>query len=256
METDNMTLEEAVIEFYREEIRQRYQLDRMRRVKQFDSISDEMLDALRNFFLDRLYPPQEMRADLHAAFDNVGHLLRSPKRLGPLLRAALMSMLRLGAHLPAALSAGIATVDALRETRTLESQMLDVAGRLNIGPEHASERKTMLRIIAGLPEETVKKLIGDVLRLFEALSDVKMLSGMLRILERCKDTMEARPETYGDTDRKSISLAIEVLRGGHELFMNIKPKDFPRLIKGIEITELSWYESVRKEAADAGPSKK
>jgi len=108
----------------------------------------------------------------------------------------------------------------------------------------------MLRLIAGLPQETVKKLISDVLRLFEALSDVKMLSGMLRIMERCMDTMEARPKIYGDDDRKSLALGIEVLRGGHDLFMQLKPKDFPRLIKGIENTELGWYESVRKEAAE------
>jgi hypothetical protein len=196
-----------------------------------------------------LYPPKEARAEIHAAFDDLGQLLRSPKRLGPLLRAALMSMLRLGTHLPAALSAGIATVDALRETRKLETRMLEVAHRLDIGPKHASERPTMLRLIAGLPQETVQRLIKDVLRLFETLSDVNMLSGMLRIMERCRDAMEARPKIYGNEDRKSIALGIEVLQGGHDLFMQLKPKDFPRLIKGIENIELQWYEGVRKEAA-------
>jgi hypothetical protein len=254
MDAKDTALEEAVIEFYREEIRQRYQLDRMRQVKQFGPISDEMLKALRDFFLERMYPPREMRAEFHAAFDDIGHLLRSPTRLGPLLRASLMSMLRLGAHLPAALSAGIAAVDALRETRKLETSMLEAAHRLEIGPEHATERQTMLRIIAGLPEETVRKLINDVLRLFEALSDLKMLSGMLRIMERVMATMEARPQTYTDEDRRSIALGLEVLQGGHDLFMQIKPKDFPRLIKGIESIELAWYRSVRKEAGESGPS--
>jgi hypothetical protein len=254
MDAEMSALEAAVIDFYREEIRQRYELERMRQVKHFDAIPDEMLLALRNFFLERLYPPRETREEMHAAFDDLGQLLRSPKRLGHLLRAALFSMLRLGAHLPAALSAGIAAVDALRETRKLETSMMEVAQSLNIDPEHTSDRGTMLRLIAGLPEKTVRKLIADVLRLFEALSDVKMLSGMLRIMERCKETMESRPDIYTDQDRSSISLGLEVLRGGHDLFLQLKPKDFPRILKGIESIELAWYRSVRKEAGGTSSS--
>ena len=247
MSSKNTSIEAAVIEFYRKEIRQRYQLLRLRELEEFDGVPDDMLKALRDFFLERLYPPKDERDKVFAALDELGHMLRSPKRLTPLVRAALTSLLRLGAQLPAAVSAGITAVDALRETRKLETAMMDVARKLDLTPENAADRHTMLRVIAGVPEDTVRRLIQDVISLFEALSNVKMLSGMLRIMERSLNVMEARPETYSPTERDAVAIGLEVIRGGHDLFLRIKPQDFPRIIKGIEKIELAWYDNVRQE---------
>ena len=248
----NSPIEAAIIEFYREEIRQRYQLDRLREVREFDIIPDIMLNALRDFFLDRLYPPMGMRLRLDDAFEDLSKLLRSPARLRPLVGAAITSMLRLSVHLPAIITTGIATVDALHETRQLERELLAVAETLR--PEMESllgrnkntqkYRQTMLKLIAGVPESTVHGLIDNVVRLFGALSDVKMLSGMLSLMEKCLKVMETRQDVYTDKDRESMALGLEVLRGGHDLFIQLKPKQFPKLLKGIETVELAWYKRV------------
>ena len=250
--TEHKAVEEAVIEFYREEIRMRYQLERLRQVNSFDSISDTILDSLREFFLDRLYPPMEMRIRLDVAFEDISMLLRSPGRLGPLVKAALPSMLRISVHLPAIITTGIATVDALHETRQLEKELMIVADKIRPELEQVLDkkvnteeyRKVMLKLIAGVPEKTVHTLIDNVIRLFGALSDIKMLSGMLGLMERCLKVMETRKDVYKDRERESMALGLEVLRGGHELYSQLKPKDFPKLLKGIEQVELSWYENV------------
>jgi len=255
MGTRNIPLETAIIEFYREEIRQRYQLDRLRRVREFDAISDPMLNALRDFFLERLYPSMEMRDQMDIAFGDIASLLRSPGRLGPLVKAALASMLRLSVHLPAVITTGVATVDALRETRQLETEMMAVAEKIRPELEAVLEKKkttneyrrTMLQLIAGVPEDTIYSLIDNVIRLFGALSDIKMLSGMLKLMERCLNVMETRRDVYTDKDRDSMTLGLEVLRGGHSLFVQLKPKQFPKLLKGIEVVEKAWYEGICKE---------
>jgi hypothetical protein len=77
---------------------------------------------------------------------------------------------------------------------------------------------------------------------------VKMLSGMLHIMERCLHTMERRPGDYDGDQRDGMAFGIEVLRGGHDLFMQLKREDFPHVFAGIRATELAWYDSVRKEA--------
>ncbi len=251
-------LESAIVGFYREEIRRRYQLEQLRKVREFDTIPDAMLEALSDFFLERLYPTMEVRAQMDAAFDDLSHLLRSPGRLRPLMGAALASMLRLSFHLPAIISTGIATVDAIKETRKFEAGLMAVAdtirpeleevvGRRKCSPKY---RRTMLRLIAGVPESTVRGLIDDVIRLFGALSDVKMLSGMLHLMERCLHVMESRGDVYTDKDRESLALGLEVLRGGHDLFLQLKPRDFPKILKGIERVETTWYESVRTQTED------
>lgn len=250
MGTKDTTLEEAVIEFYRQEIHRRYQLDRMRQVEQFDDIPDAMLDALRDFFLERIYPSEEVRHELDAALDELRGLLHSPKRLTILLRSSLTSIFRLGAHMPAAISAAIGALDALRKTRKLETHMMEVAHRLDLVPKDAADRRKMVRVIAGVPEKVVRDLIHDVVHLFEALSDVKMLSGLLRVMKRWLRAMEARPDLYNAEERRGVALALEVLQGGLDLFLHLKPRDFPLIIKGIETIELAWFESVRREAKE------
>ncbi len=245
-------LETAIIEFYREEIRQRYQLERLREIPEFGIIPDAMLDALREFFLASLYPPAKDRTRMDEAFDDLIHLLSSPGRLKPLIGAAISSMLRLSFHLPAIVSTGLATIDAIKQTRQFETCLMAVAETIRpelegvLGGKKSSQkyRQTMLRLISGVPEGTVRTLIDNVIRLFSALSDVKMLTGMLYLVERCVVVMESRTDVYTDKDRDSMKLCLEVLRGGHNLFVQLKPKDFPTLLKGIERVEVGWYESV------------
>lgn len=256
MNKRDLLLEGAIVEFYREEIRKRYQLDRLRQIPEFDAISDEMLNALRDYFLDRLYPTMEVRDEMDEAFNDLGALLRSPGRLTPLIGAAITSMLRLSIHLPAVISTAIATVDALQQTRQLEQELMAVAD--DIRPEledviqnpkkKAKYQRTMLRLINAVPETTVRSLIDDVIRLFGSLSDVKMLSAMLSLMDRCLKVMEARSDVYTDKDRESMARGIEVLRGGHDLFAQLKPKQFPQILKGIEHVETEWYDSVRSGA--------
>ncbi len=257
-------LEATIIEFYREEIRQRYALAHLREVPEFGTIPDTMLDSLREFFLERLYPPAKDRARMDEAFDDMLHLLSSPGRLTPLIGAAISSMLRLSFHLPAIVNTGLATIDAIKQTRQLETCLMAVAETIRPELEAVLEnkksaqkyRRTMLLLIAGVPESTVRGLIDNVIRLFGALSDVKMLSGMLYLVERCVIVMEARTEVYTDKDRESLKLCLEVLRGGHNLFAQLKPKDFPNLLKGIERVEVTWYEGVAGQLKGPGIKKK
>jgi len=249
MADEQDALEEAVIEFYREEIRRRYLIENMQRFEQFKGVPDALLNDLREFFLASIYPPLAMRRQLDHASDQLRGLLRSPKLLAPLLRTAITSMLRLGTQVPAAVSAGLGAVDALREARKLEVLMMEAARELHITPEHQTDRDAMLRVIASVPKETHLRLVHDLIDLFTALSNVKMLSAMFDIMERCLKVMDSRPELYEENLRAGVKLGLAVLRGGLDLFLEMKPKDFPRVIKGIEMVEMDWFNTVREEQA-------
>jgi hypothetical protein len=253
-------LETDIIEFYREEIRQRYQLERLREIPDFDSIPDTILNALREYILKRLYPSADVRVEMDEAFGNLARLLRSPGRLTPLIGTAIATMFRLSFHLHAVVGAGIATVDAIMDTQQLETSLMEVAEtirpeleRLLVSRKNEKKyRQTMLRLICGVPESTVRGLIDNVIRLFGALSDIKMLAGILHLVEGCASVMESRKNVYTDKDRESMKLCLEVLREGHNLFVQLKPKDFPKLIKGIERVEVTWYESVATQLKEPG----
>jgi hypothetical protein len=258
MGANKTPIETAIVDFYRDEIRLRYQLECLHEIPEFSTISDSMLDELREFFLERLYPSADVRVQMDEAFEDLGHLLRSPGRLTPLIGAAVSTMLRLSFHLPAIISTGIAAVDAIRKTRKLEADLMAVADTMRPELEEAlgkrkgapSYRRVMLRLIASVPEDTVRGLIADVIQVFRALSDVKMLTGMLHFGERCMSVMESREKVYTAKDRESMKLCLEVLRGGHSLFVQLKPKDFPKILKGIERVETTWYEGVRTQVGN------
>ena len=242
----DVTLEEAVIEFYREEIRQRYLLDNLRRFEAFRGIPDGLLNDLREFFLASIYPPLPMRRQLDQALDNLRGLLRSPKQLAPLLRTALISMLRLGVQAPAAVAAGLGTVEALREAGKLEQIMLQAARDLDLD---ATDRQAMLQAIVNVPEETFVHLIHNLLDLFRALSNVKMLSATFRIMDRSMKVMDSKPDLYDEELRASLKLGLMVLRSGLDLFLRLQPEDFPRIIRGVEMVEMDWFNGVREEAS-------
>ncbi len=256
-------LETAIIEFYRDEIRQRYQLESLRLFSEFGTVPDKMLIALRDFFLESLYPPPPVRIRMDEAFDDLVLLLRSPARLTPLMGAALSSMFRLSFHLPAIVNTGLATIDAIRETRQLEACLMSVAETIRPELEAAlagkstapKYRRAMLKVIAGVPETNVRALIANVIRLFGALSDIKMLSGMVLLVEKCVVVMESRTDVYSDKDRESLKLCLDVLRQGHNLYLQLKPKDFPQLLKGINRVETTWYEGIAEQLKTSGRKK-
>lgn len=119
MTTVNIELRHAVIEFYREEIRKRYLRTNMRRFDHFRDVSDDNIDQLRTFFLEHIYPPVKDRDTLDDAIHHMGAVIKSPRRLRPIMGAALTSMFKMGTSLPAALSAGNNTLDAYMKARRL-----------------------------------------------------------------------------------------------------------------------------------------
>jgi len=236
---------DAIISFYRDELRDRYQVAHVRKFAQFDVISDQSIDCLREYFLDHVYPPPERRAQLDDAFDHLGRLLRSPRRLQPLVTTALTSLWRLGRKLPAAVSAGRSTFDAYVETRKLERYMLAEAEKVRLTEAGTRDRRKMLALITNIPEKHVDRLIRDILNLFRALANVSLLRTSAEIMDHVYEIMGRRADLYTESEREGLALGIAVLRGGLELYEGMDAGVFTHIIDGIERVEFDWFDRVR-----------
>lgn len=246
---DEQKLYDGILEFYRSELRRRYQLENVRRFTDFDEISDRHVEALREYFLGHIYPPVAQRHKLDKAFEHLGLVLRSPRRLRPLITAAITSAFRMGPRLPSAVSAGLATIDAYREARKLEGLLFQNALDLEISAGDLKKRTRMIHLITAVPQEDVLRLVHDLMKLFHGLSNVKMLQTAVHFMEICRDVVEGRPDLYTDEDHDGFALGRAVIQGGLDLFLELKDDDFPRIIRGIEAVELDWYKTVKAEAA-------
>jgi len=241
----------AVLVFYREELRQRYSPENFRRFEEFQVISDADIARLRDFFLERIYPPAERRAAIDDGFQHLTAILHSPKRMKPLMRGALSSAWRLGRRLPAAISAGSSIVDAYQETRKVERHLAERAAEAGLRHEDMHDPQRMYRLLADFPEADVKRLIRDVVNLFRALNNRALLLTSLEFIQVCIRTMQKRPDAFTQEDIAAFELGEGIVREGLELFQELPQEEIPRLINGIESVELDWYREVKQAASGA-----
>jgi len=246
-----LALKHAVLKFYRDELRSRYELRNVRRFSQFEPVSDQQIIDLRDFFLGQIYPVPEERDKLDLAFDQLNGMLRSPKRMQPLMGAALTSLWRMGHRLPAAVSAGRATIDAYVKTRLLEAEMMAEAKRVKLKEEDFGDRHRMVLLINAVPEKQVHQLIQDILSLFQALSNVEMLKVAVAFMQQCLEVLEKRTDLYSDEDREGIRLGLALLEQGLALFLEVPKPHFAQIIDGIHQVELDWYRRILSEASVA-----
>ncbi len=230
-----------LIDICRENIRRRYEVEQLRRFAEFSTLTDQTSTMLRDFFLDRLYPPSECRETLDDAFDSAIALARSPAKLLPLTGAVLKSLWRLGSKLPAAMSTGTATLEAYRETRRLESAMQGWLVANSLTAEDMTDDRQFARMIAGVPQGEILKFRRELLRLFGLLGDVALIRTILTVFEQCLHVMRTRPDRYSKAEQTGFMLGCDVLSGGIELFGQLEPAQIPLIICGIDKIEVAWY---------------
>lgn len=251
MTTQDETLRKAIVEFYRDEIKNRYQVVNIRRFKEFEPISDVEINALREYFLHNIYPAPEKRQGLDDAFDNLNVMLKSPKRIKPLLKTAFTSIFKLGGQIPSAIAAGRATVDAYMETRKMEGLLYESAEELGLTAQDKNDRNKMVQLVSNVPEKDVKRLIYDIINLFKALSNVKLLLLTVDIMEKSLVIMRKNPKVYAESEVEGLELGLAVVQGGLDLFKDMEEGHFSHVIAGIEQVELDWFQMILEEAAEA-----
>ena len=252
MASKNLALKHAIIDVYREQMRLRYMPENCRRFKELKPISDEKLTSLRDYFLECIYPSSENRDKLDDAFDRMGDIIRSPRRLLPLMTIAFKSVWKLGTMFPSAVGAGRNTLEAYLETRKIESKLIEYARKNKLTPVQVHEHEPMVKMVANLPEEEMLKFRTEILKLFEHLSNVKLLEATVEIMDNSKALMESRPDLYHEEELAGFTLGHDVLTRGLGLFQSLKKSEFPIVIRSIEVVEIDWYDRIKAEAAALG----
>ncbi|MCL4691389.1 MAG: hypothetical protein KJ060_02630 [Candidatus Hydrogenedentes bacterium] len=245
----NPKLKHAVIDAYREELRDRYRLDNVRRFGVLDQIPDKIIDDLREFLLEYVYPGSEERDKLDDAFDRMREITRSPRRMAPLMKSAFKTVWKLGMGFPSAMATASHALEACLEARKFETRMIDFAEREGIAVEDLAERGAVVRVFTSISDSEVAQVREEVLKVIGAMSDVNLLAAAVTIMENVREIADSRPDLYGDRERAGFSMGHEILRRGLELSRQLKPSDIPVIIEGIAVVEIDWYDRIKMEAA-------
>lgn len=233
---------EGVLNAYRSHLARRYTVENVQRFPGLENFPDAKIEQVRIFFLERLYPPAGERAQLEHAFEKLGQVLRSPKKMMHMFGTAIGSVFRLGSLLPAAVKAGIATFDGYLEIQRLERIMAE-SGEPG---SNLMEDTVFARIIAAIPDADIQRFRADLVRLFRALANVKLLEKTEEILNNSISVMKSKPSVFDQDDLTGAGTGLALLRDGLSIFRTLTAEEIELLLQGVDQIEMDWIGRMQK----------
>ncbi len=236
------SLQRAIIVSYRRTVSDRYSIDTLAQIPVSREIPADQVRAMREFFLAYVYPEPDERTNLEEAFQSLGDVLTSPRKLWLLLGANPLR--RLGGVLPTALKAGLHTFDAFLKIRKLERRLDELARQRGLTPEQVLDPSIFLGLIREMPVKEINRFRRDGTALLETLADSRLLSVTLEIMDDSIKIMDEHVDVFSEQERRGIALGRAILKGAHALFVELRPEQIPVIVAGIDSIEKTWFENV------------
>lgn len=240
------TKDEHIINKFREMISKRYDYEDLK--KRFDvpdTITPEIINSIKNYFLTVIYPPAAERKQLEEAFKNLGSYVRSPSKIWGLFGDMARAIFKFGRHFMAALRAGMDSLNSFVGAKNFEASMAAIANKNGIQPPMTDQdfEDTLYQ----LPREEVEKFIGDVRHLFGAMINTDLLKKTLDILDHVIQTMEKKSQTFPKEDVDGIRLGKSLLQKGYDLFSTMDEKTKNDAVNLIYKNEMWFIDEVYKK---------
>ncbi len=237
--TNEKQLAVHLIDKYRESIKQRYDFGHLS--EQFvlsSQLDEEVIEAMRNYFLECLYPTAEERRTVDIAFDSLRSFVRHPAKTWALLGNMAGAIFRFGTQFPQAIRAGVVSLESYLDAKHFENRLLKAALREQMSVPLTDEQ--FEKCIADIPRKEIEIFTGHILSLFQSMANTLLLKKTIAIMEDVLSKIKKRKDIYSEEDVKGIELGINILRRGYELF-----KDYPESLKMEVITTIKenekWY---------------
>ena len=210
-------LTRSLLTSYRGLIEERYEYDNLvTAYPPVKAIPREILEGVRAYFLEYVYPDVEQRIVLNDAFDSLEGHFKNPGHLLQIFADASSLVFRFGLQFPKAMRAGLNTLKTFRSSIRFESFILDKARDLNIEPPTDSE--TIRRLVSTIPPKSSYGFIKDFETIFSALSDLKLLEKTVGVIRELIQTMKKHPKVYSEEEIAGIQVGFHILDEGLKLF--------------------------------------
>lgn len=232
-----------MIEIYRELIRSRYQYEVLcQSGKLSASISRQMVDDIRNFFLNEVYPDVQKRRSIEQAFEILGSYVHQPAKAMTLLGSMASALFIFGRHLPAAINAGLTTLKSFLDARHLEQTIIKAAREHGINEQATVE--DLKQCIVRIPKREIVQFIGDVRDMFILMSNTELLEKTIRIMEMVISKMHSKPHLYPPHEIEGINLGKNILISGLNLFKGLSDTQKTEIARTIYDVEMSFIEEL------------
>jgi|TARA_R110002110_G_scaffold223984_7_gene437796 uncharacterized protein YdiU (UPF0061 family) len=220
---------EEIIEGYRNTIYQRYQYQIIKdKYGLPESINEETVNQLRNYFLDYMYPENKTREELNEAFKSLDDYIKHPQKLLRILLDAAKLIFRYGRHLPTILNSGLKAMKTFKAATHFENNLVDEAIKNKIeAPYTQSKINTLIKLLS---RKEIEEFIENSQTLFEILHDRILMQNIKEIIQYLINIMKKNVESYSVIEVKGLEIGLEMLTQGDNLFTQLTTEDQENLI--------------------------
>lgn len=239
MSNNNMTGEHDIIDKFREMVVKRYEYEGIK--QRFDlppSITPEVINDVKDYFLGTIYPDFQERQKLEYAFGNLANYIKQPKKIWGLFGNMAGAVFKFGRHFIQAFKAGFASLDSFVGAKKFEQNMADIANKNGFKPPISDEEYELCYY--QLERSDIIQFINDVKSLFAAMVNIPLLLKTIDILDNVAETMLKHPNVYPAEDVKGIRLGRDLLHRGYVLFSKYDETTKQLMVDIIYKNEM-WY---------------
>jgi len=234
---------EEIIEGYRNTIYQRYQYQNIKDKYGIpESINEETVNQLRNYFLNYMYPEYHARVELNEAFKSLDNYIKHPKKLLRILLHAGKLLFRYGRHLPKILKSGLNGMKTFKAATNFENNLVDEAIKNKIeGPYDLSKIDALIKLLS---RKGIEKFIENSQSLFEILHDRILIEKIKEVIQYIILVMREKEESYSLSQIRGLEIGLEMINEGYELFSRLTEEDQQNLVNLITEIEKDKLEHI------------
>ena len=244
----DLSLQEALINAYRTELKKRYQhesnVQRFPLLVRFSKEKRESIELLSQFFLEYLYPPFSQRIQRDMALNALVGILKSPSKLWPLSVMSLGSLIgRFAWDLGAAFKAGFRSIEVYLKSLDLEKLMIQEAQKLSMDSTSVAknESASMKKIMAHLNPKKVLRFQKDIFAFFAVLANHTLLIKVIETMRISQGLMEKHPLIYSEQEKAGLGYGLKMLENGYQIFCELAKEEVELILGGIRLIEEDWY---------------
>lgn len=232
-----------LIEKYREVVRLRYDYKKVKKERKLpDDITKDIVDTLRSYFLESLYPEPAKREKLDAAFEELQNYVLHPGRIADLLGNIGSAIFRFGFQFPMAVKSGISALEVHTAAKHFENSLLSGAHENNFTVPITDEQ--FFTCLRSIPKPQLEKFINEVGGLFHSFSNTELLAKTVAIMDDVLARMRAKEGVYSHTEIEAIEIGKDIIQKGHDLFENLTEEQKQNILELITANEREFLESV------------
>jgi hypothetical protein len=240
--------DDDIINKFRDMVAQRYLYhDLKERFPLSTRIDEFVIEEIKNYFLDSIYPEASHRKALEEAFAGLGSYVKSPRKIWGLLGNMSRALFKFGRQFPLALKAGMGGLDAFLGAKNFEAEMVRQAHAMDIND--VVDDESFEKVMAKLPKHEIDKFIKDVQQLFKIMTNTTLIQKTIEILDNVVDTMNNKPNVYPKKEIDGILLGKDILVKGHALFSKYDEVTKQQMVDVIYKNEVWNAEQVFKKWA-------